>query len=442
MKKKLLFFLCLFSFLIYSCHTEDLEIDEIEKSEVNLTDLKRWVELEISQTGNTFIEKKEIKWNWDNVDIYPDGLIKIHSIESKTNLSYYQLEIFFNGSDYQGILNMITPVKNDNGRYRKVVYDTEGEIIEVTFLDKIKLSKSFNLLDTQKLYEEDYLICAGIWCYDPEVGLYMSQGEVVVQFSNNTINNSNYINSINWSTVSTWLNNYYPTTSYYYGNVDTYYSGAYETGYSVSPNPCKQMDRLADNVKMINKLKDFKTKVTENKEYAAYIYQASSRGDYTFSNYIVGAPNTGQINLNLPSTDIDGLIHSHYNGSNMLSIFTSDDLKYMFQVMTNGKMRNYKDFTFTVVTGSSTYTLKIDDYQQFQEFGALYFNQSATFTLFNQMYNQRISPTKTTLENEKGFLDLISSSGLKFFKGNPILFNNWSGVKLNSTKTGLISDCN
>ncbi|CAN5390381.1 hypothetical protein BH23BAC2_BH23BAC2_24720 [soil metagenome] len=409
MKHKLLFLGGLSIFFV-SCYHEEIESYTANNQSLDINAAKLYINNEISSAENQILNNKKIVWDWDNIETVSEDVFIINSLNSKTKISYYQIEIL-NHNGFEAVLNMFTPVAGNKDQYRKVVFGLDGEIISVDRIDK-KYPKNnerelTNLLNTKSYNEEDYLICLGTWCYDREVGLYMSQDDIVIKFTDNNLNTSNSLDIISFPTVSTWISNYYGSSSYYYSDVPTYYSGSsnYESGYSTAPGPYEQMRRLGKSTKMIAKLKDLKTKTTLDREYASFITKTSNRGDYSFSNYYIGEMDSASINMTLVKDDKkDGFMHSHYSG--LLPIFSPADLQFLYIMMTNGNIRNHKDFSYILVTPQTSYTIKIDDYQQFQEFGALWL-QDSKIEGFEHFYKNYVNPTKTNSENEIGFLDFM-----------------------------------
>ncbi|WP_350290263.1 hypothetical protein [uncultured Croceitalea sp.] len=203
-------------------------------------------------------------------------------------------------------------------------------------------------------------------------------------------------------------------------------------------DPCKQMAKLESDSELISKLLELKSKTDDNREYAYYLY--NGKNTY-FSPLKSGPPNGGEISLT-PTSTIDGLLHSHYRG--LYSIFSGADIRWIYEIYKRGKMRKWKNFIAIVVTNETVYSLKIDDINKFIAYGDLYFSSDGAFKdVYERLYIERIKTTNTTLQNELGLLDLLSlndGSGLKLFKGNPLTFTSWTGIKPNLFKNGIIND--
>ncbi|MDC6364505.1 MULTISPECIES: hypothetical protein [Flavobacteriaceae] len=206
---------------------------------------------------------------------------------------------------------------------------------------------------------------------------------------------------------------------------------------SPPPNPCKQMDKLGDDTNIFNALIDLKAKVSADREYGRAIYYNDPIG---FSPYLTGAPGGAGISITVTSK-IDGFMHSHYTG--LLSIFSGSDVKAVYDLYKANKIKNWKTFVFMVVTGGTTYAIKIDNINDFNSFGNNFLSSADKFNFFEQLFDSKVNTTNSNLQNEIGFANLIKGSGLKLFKGNPINFSTWTGITTNNAGTGIINDnCN
>ncbi|WP_394973257.1 hypothetical protein [uncultured Croceitalea sp.] len=202
-------------------------------------------------------------------------------------------------------------------------------------------------------------------------------------------------------------------------------------------NPCKQMDQAEQDSALKSKLNELKGKVNDNREFGRLI---TGTNPTTFSNLFAGQPNDGGINFSTGSK-IDGFVHSHYNG--LLPVFSGSDLKVIYDLHKQGKIRKWKTFTAYLVTNGTTYALKIDDIDDFLAFGDVRFKTTGFFQLFEAQYAAKINTTNTNGQNELAFANLIKESGLKLFKGNPLNFGTWTSITSNSAETGIINDnCN
>lgn len=207
---------------------------------------------------------------------------------------------------------------------------------------------------------------------------------------------------------------------------------------SPPPNPCRQMNQLALETRMISKLKDLKTKTSSNKEYASFVHYTSPM---SFSSYITGTPGSGEINFPLPAAGINGLVHSHYNG--LLSIFSGSDVRAIYELYKHGKIKGIKKFVFIVVTSNTTYALMVDSTGKFNTFGQNFLSTDEKFQAFELLFRAKVSTSNSNSQNEIGFANLMKGSGLKLFKGNPITFSTWTPITTNSAGNGIINDnCN
>lgn len=204
-------------------------------------------------------------------------------------------------------------------------------------------------------------------------------------------------------------------------------------------DPCKQMEKLEDDDEMIGMLKELQTKTTDDKEYLRFFVKEN--GSYSYSELVEGASGAAGVNVTI-STKVDGYMHSHYSG--LLSIFSPADIKDMYNMYDEGKMKNWRKFMSILVTGSgTTYVLKIKDLAKFKAYGQRWFLNNVDFLANEAFYNVTINTNNSNYNNELGFLHYyLKGSGLILFKGNPISFDNWTGVTTNEAGNGIIGDCN
>ena len=157
---------------------------------------------------------------------------------------------------------------------------------------------------------------------------------------------------------------------------------------------------------------------------------------------LVGIAGEKGVEMNTTSI-IDGFIHSHY--TNLLSIFSPDDLFAMATFYIGGKINNTQTFTAGVVTASGTqYILMIDNLTKFDAF-ANEIKDKETFGIFSDLYESmyHIKETNTVVENETAFMLYLESNktGLKLFKGNDA-FNSWKRKKVDEDGNIVDNPCN
>ncbi len=153
-------------------------------------------------------------------------------------------------------------------------------------------------------------------------------------------------------------------------------------------------------------------------------------------NFAVINGDTGTLSLDMnPGVPINGSVHSHYNDSNRLSVFSSDDFFKLYDWYKNGKVKDTTTFTFGMVSDSTAYILMITDFSKFDDFGNAYLSDSTTFNLFeNIFYNgYGIDAKKTVSQNEKAFLSALKllKSGLSVFRGDSNL-NHFTKIGLDA----------
>lgn len=201
--------------------------------------------------------------------------------------------------------------------------------------------------------------------------------------------------------------------------------------------PCKQMDEAESDSPLKAKLSELKGKTNDNREFGRLI-----TGTYPtkFSGFLVGRPNEAGISF-VASSKIDGFLHSHYKG--LLPVFSGSDIKAIYDLHKESKIRKWKTFSAYLVTSGTTYALKIDDINDFLAFGDRFLSSENKFNGFESLINLNIKLTNTNVQNELAFANLIKGSGLKLFKGNPVNFGTWTPITSNKAKTGIINDnCN
>ncbi|WP_312171236.1 hypothetical protein [Chryseobacterium sp.] len=212
-------------------------------------------------------------------------------------------------------------------------------------------------------------------------------------------------------------------------------------------DPCEKVQRIGKDAKTKNLMNELKSKTTDTKEHG-YVLATGSQGT-VFEFPIQGQTGQAGINFSLGAGDkIDGYIHSHYTG--LLSIFSPDDIFSIATFFKNNAIKNMGTFVIGVTTASNTqYMMVIDDPAKFANFANGLFNGNLfdDLTLYNytKMYNDlfKITPSNSTLDNEKNFLQYIESSesGLKVLKGSSDM-QNWSLIELDQNNNIIPTNCN
>ena len=217
----------------------------------------------------------------------------------------------------------------------------------------------------------------------------------------------------------------------------------------VPPNPCQLVSVLkSDNV--------FKQKMVALKNAAQQwslellftVYddpnpnsQVSQIYNYNYSEFM-GTVNNPSASWTGNQT-MKGMIHSHYNG--LLSVFSPQDLKQLYELMLNTAITN--DFFFGVVTHSgSSYILQIKDRATFISFGNKYLSTENKFRrfeidMYNKKYNIKEGNSNTT--NENGFVKMFSdlNSGINIYKATDLTFTNYDKLVYGNNQT-ISQPCN
>ncbi|MCH7413269.1 hypothetical protein MM213_07230, partial [Belliella sp. R4-6] len=200
---------------------------------------------------------------------------------------------------------------------------------------------------------------------------------------------------------------------------------------------CEQIQQLiADN--------DFKIKMGDLKSAANNFnyeigYKMNRYEDGTFGyEYVQGLPNSGSLDGLTVNSPIDGLIHSHNLGTDMLSIFSLSDIFALGAMVQENLINNIENFVFGVVTSEGTYLLSISDPIAFS-------NLSSGLEILRSIYINYVKPDNSALQNEIGLFQFLNTSnlGLSLYKGNLSNFNSWDRVRKNNQGTNIVNlNCN
>ncbi|MFC0656662.1 hypothetical protein ACFFF3_11665, partial [Mongoliitalea lutea] len=168
-------------------------------------------------------------------------------------------------------------------------------------------------------------------------------------------------------------------------------------------------------------------------------YKMNRNADGTFSyEYVQGLPNSGSLDGLVVNCPLDGLIHNHNQGPDMLSIFSFSDINYLSYLFSEGYINNIDNFVFGVVTDEGTYLLSISDPNAFS-------NLSSELSILESIYDIYVKPENSGLQNEIGLLQFLktTNSGLSLYKGDLSNFNTWNKIGTNRQHTNIINlNCN
>lgn len=191
-------------------------------------------------------------------------------------------------------------------------------------------------------------------------------------------------------------------------------------------NPCEKVNNLKNDTKFQQKMNDLSNAAKNYKferVYTVYDNPNPINTSTTIDNYNFFPFNGNVYNPSASytySTNIKGLIHSHYEG--LFSIFSSPDLQDLYNILLNPSITS--DFFYGVVTEDGTsYIITISDRTKFINFGNKYLSNYQDFKdfevqIFNKKYN--IKPDNSVATNELGFLKMMSDLdiGINFYSGN------------------------
>lgn len=209
----------------------------------------------------------------------------------------------------------------------------------------------------------------------------------------------------------------------------------------VPPDPCEQVAALSQNQFFKEHLQILKGKLGENYE-AGYLLNRNADGSWQ-SRAIQGKPNALSIDFPIEQgKKYEVLMHTHPEGG--LSIFSPDDLQAIYLMYQNQMTSDFKTFSFNVITAEgTTYTLKIDNVDDFLLFGAEYLKDDLGFGLLKHSYNLFVKNSNSVFQNELGFLKLMNNlgAGLNLFKGDFENLGQWNPLEVQNNQI-VNRDCN
>lgn len=185
--------------------------------------------------------------------------------------------------------------------------------------------------------------------------------------------------------------------------------------------PCNLGKQLQNDATFKNLMNDLKSKTSSNREYAHVQTTSGSWSMYE-------GPQNGSGIDNLPGTGVKAIIHSHYNDPNMLSIFSTADIRALHQMAFGGGFGNtIADAYIGVVTpnlGGTAYLLSISDINKFAAK-----NDEIKGIIADNLYNALIKPSQSNTLNESGFLKIIEGWGLTLLKTDYNDISYWGTIK-------------
>lgn len=162
----------------------------------------------------------------------------------------------------------------------------------------------------------------------------------------------------------------------------------------------------------------------------------------------------GTLAVNItPPHPVDGIIHNHYDTAGRHTIFSAEDLTVLAQHFVQNKIKDIKNFTFTLVTDSSSYIIMIEDSAKFRNFINTWLNSDKHMRDFSTLiYDQNnvAGEGLSIAQKEKNFLKAMKKAmafisqdgiGLKLFRGNSDM-SVFTPIRLNANDQVRSAPCN
>ncbi len=125
-----------------------------------------------------------------------------------------------------------------------------------------------------------------------------------------------------------------------------------------------------------------------------------------------GSPGDGFIYWNdviVPGTQIDGLLHSHFQGYN--NIFSPDDLLYMARIFVNGYAKDPNNLFFGMTSNTGLpYLIKVSNPTKFGIFAQKILAMEVLNNGFTSTYNSKLNFGDNT-KNLKEFFKMLQKLG-------------------------------
>lgn len=191
--------------------------------------------------------------------------------------------------------------------------------------------------------------------------------------------------------------------------------------------PCEIINKLASDYKIKQKMTNLETAAKNYKFESVFpMYNDPNVQPVCCPASYQAIPSTGivgnQYNPTVTwsgTTDVKGLLHSHYEG--LLSVPSGTDLQDLYNLMKNPLITD--DFFYGLVTHSGTrYMLIISDRAAFVAFGDKYLSQRKLGDFEKDIYNKiyEISENASAVNNEIGFVKMLTqmNTGVTTFSAN------------------------
>jgi hypothetical protein len=212
------------------------------------------------------------------------------------------------------------------------------------------------------------------------------------------------------------------------------------TGWNPAPpvvvNPCDvYISSLQNDSTFASKFRDLGNQLSLPYEVG---YEVQNRQTNTYSNLIVGNATSYGGAVEFPNqVDIDGTIHSHFNG--LGEMFSPGDVLSVARTFLNNQARDKANLFMGVATGSGNYLIKITDTAKFRIFANKIAGNADKENVFKDKYNEEFNNMNNSYFNEKGFLKMMQdyrlNGGLTLYRD----FENckkWKALTLQTSSSG------
>src|SRR5690606_25241329 len=199
---------------------------------------------------------------------------------------------------------------------------------------------------------------------------------------------------------------------------------------------------LKTNSELKDKLIDLTKKAKANNYESGYLVTMKDDGRAPYYIEITGDTYTPSLSFSL-DYPIDGLLHNHYNG--LFTIFSSSDIRVLYELCSNDFVNDYKKFHTIVVSAEETaYAITIEDKDQFLDFGDKYLSDISQFRKIEKSYFDLTRAYKKEYDNtyafELAFFNTFFrqqiSNGLNLYTAS-YPYNQWRSIHMENGQTEL-----
>ena len=217
--------------------------------------------------------------------------------------------------------------------------------------------------------------------------------------------------------------------------------------------PCERIKKVGKNDVTKNAMKNLKKPeiLNDNKEHA-YLLWENSLGELQDDIYGTGPENSAGIRIQFNAGDkFSAYLHSHYQGAEMLSIFSFDDFLTLCQLIHFDAIKDVSSFVLGVTspkgTGGTQYMMIIDDPAKLATFASQFFTNGKIdekkSDLIENFYNGIVRFDKSIEGNENGLVNFLELQdiGLKLMKGDNQM-ENWQLLTKDENNNFATVNCN